>query len=616
MEKIVVVGTGDLYYRFLAPSLKYMQDKGEIKVLATVDIKVKPLLEKYFLQVPHIIRKENEPLSSLLTSFKKENPIIFLGHANNFHLRDAINLLEGGFRVILEKPYALNKEELIKLKSLLKRYPSELVLADYYLTRKAIPLVTLLGATKENSFYHTQEEVFVSQDLRKTELDFHGQLKELIGEPISIESSILEGNADSGRLESRGIHLYDIKAGGGMIQDLGLHAIAPLFLLKSYLGNIDKSFRKGNVRIAQSNEYLNSTLKNFNILEKDIAETYAEIYFNTSKKIPIKIIVGKYVADRNDQKKIVIFGKKGRLVMDLLNNTLIFYKNGDEKKLMSLVNAKHLRYYPVITSALFKLNKNSPFKFNLNEVLFDSQEFILHVLEKSRRKNAIKVYSIGEDYTKIFGETKEVSLGRIGKLNQKEFASFFKDYSRYLFALLTSIDTKDLNKIMNVILEARRNNNTIFFVGNGGSAATASHFSQDLAEVGRKLNCKVFNSLSLTDNVAGITAAANDHGYDKIFSFQMQGIFRKGDVLVAISASGNSPNVLEAAKFAKERGGVVVGLVGFDGGKLATMSDYVLHVRTQKGEYGPVEDVHMIFDHVLTSYLYCKLKEELDGNEK
>lgn len=152
-----------------------------------------------------------------------------------------------------------------------------------------------------------------------------------------------------------------------------------------------------------------------------------------------------------------------------------------------------------------------------------------------------------------------------------------------------------------------------FFAGNGGSAATSSHFSQDLAEVGRKAGLNSFRTLSLTDNVPFLTAVGNDYGYVKVFSVQMAEVFNRDDVLVAISASGNSMNVIEAVKFAKKRGGITIGLVGFDGGRLGKMCDHVIHVISKKGEFGPVEDIHLILDHMITSFLTFAL---MDGGNR
>lgn len=186
--------------------------------------------------------------------------------------------------------------------------------------------------------------------------------------------------------------------------------------------------------------------------------------------------------------------------------------------------------------------------------------------------------------------------------------SYLKYYGRCISDLLLKLNFETIGKVINIFLQARKHDSTIFFAGNGGSASTASHFAQDLAEVGRKSGKKHFRTLSIADNVSFITAMGNDYGYEKIFTGQMANLFKKGDILVAISASGNSPNILEAVKFANDLGGITIGLVGFDGGKLKKQCNFAIHVETEKGEYGPVEDVHLMIDHMITSYLILRDK--------
>jgi D-sedoheptulose 7-phosphate isomerase len=186
---------------------------------------------------------------------------------------------------------------------------------------------------------------------------------------------------------------------------------------------------------------------------------------------------------------------------------------------------------------------------------------------------------------------------------------YFSSYYSYLNQLLMNLDPQAINNVIDCFLTARKNKQTIFFAGNGGSASTASHFAQDLGEVGRKANKPGFKTLSLTDNVSLLSAIGNDYGFDKIFTVQLSELFSPGDVFVAISASGNSPNVINATEFAKKTGGKTIGLVGFDGGKLKNLCDYIIHVKTDAGEYGPVEDVHMIMDHLIVSYLIFRLSD-------
>jgi len=188
---------------------------------------------------------------------------------------------------------------------------------------------------------------------------------------------------------------------------------------------------------------------------------------------------------------------------------------------------------------------------------------------------------------------------------------YFRKYSDYVQKLLSEIDTESVKRVVECLLKARADNKTIYFAGNGGSASTASHFAQDMGEIGRKIRGQGFRTQSITDNVSALTAISNDYSYDNVFSLQIEYNFDAGDVLIVISASGNSPNVIKAVNLAKEKGGVTVGLVGFeDGGRLAQICDHIVHIKSKKGEYGPVEDIHLILNHMIVSYLMMELKKE------
>lgn len=190
----------------------------------------------------------------------------------------------------------------------------------------------------------------------------------------------------------------------------------------------------------------------------------------------------------------------------------------------------------------------------------------------------------------------------------KEYA---RGYFQYLSELLNQLDLNAIEAFAEHMEDARRNNNMVFFIGNGGSAATASHMVNDFgSDIMKKSNPdKPFRVLSLTDNPAVMLAIANDDGYDNLFVNQLRALYQQGDKLVAISASGNSRNVIAAAQWVKDRGGTVMSLVGFDGGKLVDISDEVIHVETVKGDYGPVEDIHIIMDHLIASWLQYKIQK-------
>ena len=162
-----------------------------------------------------------------------------------------------------------------------------------------------------------------------------------------------------------------------------------------------------------------------------------------------------------------------------------------------------------------------------------------------------------------------------------------------------------LERIVPILLKARTDDRTIFFLGNGGSASTASHFVTDIAKVaggteprgkGRRFRC-----LALNDNIPGLTAWANDVDYARVFAGPLRSLAERGDVVVAISGSGNSPNVLEAVRVAREMGLTTVGLTGIGGGKLKGMVDVALVVPSNSMQH--TEDVHLVVLHLLTAYL-------------
>jgi D-sedoheptulose 7-phosphate isomerase len=193
----------------------------------------------------------------------------------------------------------------------------------------------------------------------------------------------------------------------------------------------------------------------------------------------------------------------------------------------------------------------------------------------------------------------------------KTASEFAKAYLTELKSVLDRLPLDAIDRVVQAIEAAHAAGRQIFVIGNGGSAATASHMMNDLCKgtLGHRgdASWKRFRVIALTDNVSLMTAWANDTDYNHVFSEPLRNLAQRGDLLVAISASGNSPNIIAAVEAAKQIGVQVVGLAGFGGGKLAKMAD-VSFVVPSDG-YGPVEDVHMILDHIITGYLYEKLKQ-------
>ncbi len=200
-------------------------------------------------------------------------------------------------------------------------------------------------------------------------------------------------------------------------------------------------------------------------------------------------------------------------------------------------------------------------------------------------------------------------MNNLENIFTKDIQKFSKNYFKYLNELLNRIDTKEIKVFYNLIFEAKENSKNIFFVGNGGSASTASHFANDLS-IGSRSYTKPFKCYSLTDNNSIITAIGNDFGFDEVFSRQIKVLGNSGDLLVLISASGNSANLIKAIECAKEKSIQTIAITSFDGGTIKKLADYNVFVKTEIGEYGPAEDAHLILNHLIVSHLIRTTKDE------
>lgn len=194
--------------------------------------------------------------------------------------------------------------------------------------------------------------------------------------------------------------------------------------------------------------------------------------------------------------------------------------------------------------------------------------------------------------------------------------NYIKDIQDYLTLeteILKRLDVAQINAALNLLEETRQRKGHIYICGNGGSAATASHFQNDFNKGVSEYIEAPFRFHCLNDNVATLMAIANDIGYEEVFRFQLRGVMEPGDILVAISGSGNSKNVLNAVEYARGLECQVIGLTGYSGGKLKELADISLHVPVNSMQI--TEDVHMIFDHLMMSVFYRRLcgKEHLKG---
>lgn len=183
-----------------------------------------------------------------------------------------------------------------------------------------------------------------------------------------------------------------------------------------------------------------------------------------------------------------------------------------------------------------------------------------------------------------------------------DYNELIETYLEQEIDILKRIDVSAVNEVLNLLEAGMKREATIYVFGNGGSAATASHFQNDFNKGVSEHIDKKFRFLCLNDNIATIMAVANDIGYEEVFRFQLQGKIKKGDILMAISGSGNSPNVINAVEYGKKQGCKVVGLTGYPGGRLKELSDISLHVPINSMQI--TEDVHMIFNHLMMSVFY------------
>jgi len=184
-----------------------------------------------------------------------------------------------------------------------------------------------------------------------------------------------------------------------------------------------------------------------------------------------------------------------------------------------------------------------------------------------------------------------------------------ENYKKELRICLDAIDEKSINACAEVYKNAWKNKKTIYVCGNGGSASTASHVACDLNKGATVKGVRRLRVVGLADNVAHFTALANDFDYTEIFRGQLENWLEPGDVVIGISASGNSPNCVKAFEYAREVGATTMGWLGFSGGEMKELSDVCIHLPSS--EYGPVEDGHLIINHILTvamhDWLECQV---------
>ena len=188
--------------------------------------------------------------------------------------------------------------------------------------------------------------------------------------------------------------------------------------------------------------------------------------------------------------------------------------------------------------------------------------------------------------------------------NHIDLKNFLEGYNKKIIEGFNTIDVNELEKICDILENNIQKGNQIFSCGNGGSSSIAEHFVCDSVK-GSSTDTDIQPIMhSLPSNMALLTAIANDINYDQVFAFQIEKYAKNDDILLAISSSGNSPNIIAAIEIAKSLGLSTISFVGFDGGQAKELSDYCIHIKINN--YGVVEDIHQSLMHMVTQYLRLK----------
>ena len=179
-----------------------------------------------------------------------------------------------------------------------------------------------------------------------------------------------------------------------------------------------------------------------------------------------------------------------------------------------------------------------------------------------------------------------------------------KEYLEKEKEVIDSLDIRAINMVFSVLDDALQNNKKIYVIGNGGSGSTASHIANDFDKMLLRGTDKRFDVVCLSDNMPLTLAIANDVGYEYIFMYQLIGRLQPEDVIIAISGSGNSMNIINAVEYARKRRNMIIGFTGFDGGKLKKLSDFSIDTNIDNMQI--TEDIHLIIEHLLVSMFYEK----------
>jgi len=390
--KIAVIGAGECYENYYLPVHQVLSEEGIAQITAVVDVK-----EETGIKIPngatYIRRAEpNTPLNFLLAEMGID--VVCLAHPNSFHVKDAESAI-GIAKVIMEKPYAISHRDVPIVQEMV--VSGRLSLSEYYLFGKTVPLHILSGLIPSDSFYFDKLGLLTgdSDELKKNA----GRLPDIIGNIRSIHTEVLEGEGTSGHVLNRTHELTTAESGGGMIFDLGIHALSPVTALNYIIGPLTLN----SVDVAVCEEHTSHFL-NLGYRQGDIAETYAVANFSAGK-IPVTFSVGKYILGGPDkgrsQRRLHILGSKGRIDFDMSRGEMAVYE-GDSVRPKFVVGVNRVdfpRYYPVIRGAIDALDGKYP---ELTQAALVAHELVLDSVKRVRDKyGSMKVYKWGAEIDDI-----------------------------------------------------------------------------------------------------------------------------------------------------------------------------------------------------------------------
>ncbi len=198
-------------------------------------------------------------------------------------------------------------------------------------------------------------------------------------------------------------------------------------------------------------------------------------------------------------------------------------------------------------------------------------------------------------------------------IEPSSFKAFYNKYSEDVTRILNAMDVSEVEALAEAFLVARDLGRQIFVFGNGGSASSASHMATDFSKQRFDDDSKLFRIMSLNDNAALMTATANDFGYEYVFEKQLRTLLHPDDLVIGISSSGNSPNVTRGIEYANQKGAQTWGIVGFNGGVLKKCAQQSVYIPTKVGQYGYMEDISLIVNHMISIYIYEQDKSSFKG---